>query len=112
MNLLSIVVLALIGEAVWETLKMTWQDGKVSIDRIGALLLGLFLAIGTGMDLLEATGITMKIPFVGTILTGILISRGANFTHDIVATVNNLQSNTKAAKSISSQSSNTAEEKK
>jgi len=112
MNLLSIVVLALIGEAVWETLKMTWQNGKVSIDRIGALLVGLLLAIGTGMDLLEAAGIKMMIPFVGTVLTGILISRGANFTHDIVATVNNLQSTTRATRNISTQVSETTDEKK
>jgi len=111
MNILSIVVLALIGEAVWETLKMTWQNGKVSIDRIGALLVGLLLAIGTGMDLLETAGITMRIPFVGTVLTGILISRGANFTHDIVATVSNLQSTTRTARS-SSQSNIAAEDKK
>ena len=112
MNLLSIVVLALIGEAVWETLKMTWQNGKVSIDRIGALLVGLLLSIGTGMDLLEAAGIKMYIPFVGTVLTGILISRGANFTHDIVATINNLQTTTRAARNVATQVNETTEEKK
>lgn len=101
MNLFSLAVLAFIGEAVWETLKMTWQDGKFSIDRLGALLVGLLLAIGTGMDLLEAVGIRVKIPFIGMVLTGILISRGANFTHDIVATVNNLQSSTRSARGSS-----------
>jgi len=96
MSLLNLLVLALIGEAVWETLKMIWQNGKVNIDRIGALLVGLLLSIGTGMDLLDMTGIKMKIPFIGVILTGILISRGANFTHDILASINNVQSSTRA----------------
>jgi len=96
MSLLKLLVLALIGEAVWETLKMIWQNGKVNIDRIGALLVGLLLSVGTGMDLLDMTGIKMKIPYVGVILTGILISRGANFTHDLLASLNNVQSSTRA----------------
>lgn len=97
MNILSLVVLALIGEAVWETLKMTWQNGKVSIDRVGALVVGLALAIGTGLDLMSMVGIPMTIPYVGIILTGLLVSRGANFIHDILASINNIQSNSKIA---------------
>ncbi len=94
--MLSLVVVALIGEAVWETLKMIWQDGKISIDRIGAIIIGLILAVGTGLDLMSLVGIPIKIPYVGVILTGLLISRGANFTHDILGSINNIQQNTKA----------------
>ncbi|TDT63437.1 hypothetical protein [Fonticella tunisiensis] len=95
MNILSLIIIALIGEAVWETLKMTWQQGKVSIDRIGALIIGLLLALGTGLDLMAMIGVPMKVPYVGMILTGLLISRGANFVHDILASINNIQQNTK-----------------
>lgn len=96
MNILSLVILALIGEAVWETLKMTWQQGKVSIDRLGALAIGLLLAIGTGLDLMAMVGVPLHIPYVGMVLTGLLISRGANFIHDLLASINNVQQNTKA----------------
>lgn len=95
MNILSLIIIALIGEAVWETLKMTWQQGKVSIDRIGALIIGLLLALGTGLDIMAMIGVPMKVPYVGMILTGLLISRGANFVHDILASINNIQQNTK-----------------
>lgn len=95
MNILSLVVLALIGEAVWETLKLTWQGGKVSVDRIGALAIGLLLAIGTGLDLMAMVGVPLHIPYVGMALTGLLISRGANFVHDLLASINNVQQNTK-----------------
>lgn len=95
MNILSIIILALIGEAVWETLKMTWQQGKVSVDRIGALILGILLAVGTGLDLMAMVGVPVNIPLVGMILTGILISRGANFVHDLLNSVNNVNQNTK-----------------
>jgi len=95
MNIFGLIVLALIGESVWETLKMIWQNGKLNIDRIGALVVGLLLAFGTKLDLMESLGVPIVLPYLGTILTGLLISRGANFMHDIVASVNNLKQNTK-----------------
>lgn len=95
MNILSLIVLALIGEAVWETLKMIWQQGKVSVDRIGALIIGLLLTLGTKLDLMVMVGVPVSVPLVGMILTGILISRGANFIHDLLQSVNNINQNTK-----------------
>ena len=95
MNILSLIILALIGEALWETLKLTWQNGKLSIDRVGALLIGELLAIGTGLDLMAMVGVPLKIPYVGMILTGLLISRGANFIHDLLQSISNVQQNTK-----------------
>ena len=97
MNILSLIILALIGEALWETLKMTWQNGKLSIDRVGALVIGELLAIGAGMDLLAMVGVPLKIPYIGLVLTGLLISRGANFVHDLLASINNVQQNTKTS---------------
>lgn len=101
MTILSIIVIALIGEGLWETLKMIWQNGKVSVDRVGALVIGLMLAAGTGLDLMDMIGIPMVIPYIGVALTGILISRGANFVHDILKSVNNIMSNSKPPKEIS-----------
>ena len=95
MKILSLVILAMIGEAVWETAKMVWQNGKISTDRIGAIAIGELLAIGAGMDILAMVGIPLSIPYLGMILTGLLISRGANFVHDLLKSINNLQQNTK-----------------
>ena len=86
-KLLVIVIVALIAESVWETLKMTWQEGKVSIDRIGALFVALLLAIGTRLDLLSLLDIKTSIPYLGVVLTGILISRGSNFIHDLLVKI-------------------------
>ena len=36
----AIIAAALLAEAVWETGKLVWQKGKLSIDRVGALLTG------------------------------------------------------------------------
>jgi hypothetical protein len=40
------------------------------------------------MDFLAALGIPLQIPYLGMILTGILVSRGANFMHDLLGSVN------------------------
>ena len=84
MTILGVVIIAFIVEAVWETLKMTWQKGKVSVDRIGALAVGLLVAFASGIDLFELVEVPLQIPYVGLALTGILISRGANFIHDLL----------------------------
>lgn len=83
-KLLIIIMIALIAESVWETLKMTWQEGKISVDRIGALVVALVLCIGVKLDILSLLGINTTIPLLGVILTGILISRGSNFIHDLL----------------------------
>lgn len=90
-SLLIIVMIALIAESVWETLKMTWQEGKVSIDRIGALVVALVLSIGVKLDILSLLGINTTIPLLGVILTGILISRGSNFIHDLLVKIGQVE---------------------
>lgn len=79
-----IFVLALISESVWETLKMVWQQGRISIDRIGAIVVSLVICIDVEIDILSLLGINTSWPFVGIMLTAILISRGSNFIHDLI----------------------------
>ena len=80
----AIVAAAFLSEAVWETGKMVWQKGRLSLDRIGALVTGLVIAIGACLDLFALVGIHFFHPLIGQILTGILLSRGANFVHDLL----------------------------
>ncbi|MFR4997138.1 MAG: hypothetical protein ACLUDK_07965 [Clostridium paraputrificum] len=88
-KLIMLVVVAIIAESVWETLKMTWQDGKVKVDRVGALVVSMLIVFGTRLDILALLEIETVIPFLGIILTGILISRGSNFIHDLLVRLNN-----------------------
>ncbi len=85
MDVLALIVIALTGEAIWESLKMIWEEGKVSIDRIGAIIVCLLLAFGARLDIFELVGIPLVIPYLGMFFTGILASRGANFIHDLYA---------------------------
>lgn len=91
MEFLTLIVLAILGEAVWETLKMVWQDGKASIDRMGALVISIVIVFGTGIDVISMIGIKMRWSFLGLILTAILISRGATFIHELITKVSNVK---------------------
>lgn len=82
---------ALIVEALWETTKMFWQNGKFSYDRLGALAFGELIAVGCNIDFMNAVGLPTNIPYMGVILTGVLISRGSNFMHDFLDSINNFQ---------------------
>lgn len=91
MELITLIVLASLGEAVWETLKMVWQDGKACVDRIGALVISIIITFGTGVDVMSILGIEMKWKAMGLVLTAILISRGATFTHEIISRISNIK---------------------
>jgi hypothetical protein len=98
MDFLGLLILSFIGESIWETLKMTWRNGKVNIDRVGALIVGLLLAFGSSLDIMAVVGVPIIVPYLGTVLTGILISRGANFVHDIMSSISNLKQYTDISK--------------
>ncbi|NLL31068.1 MAG: hypothetical protein GX258_08545 [Clostridiales bacterium] len=83
-NLFIIIIISILAESIWETLKMVWQNGKLCIDKVGALLVSILITISTGLDIFELLKINNKIPYLGIILTGILVSRGSNFVHDLI----------------------------
>lgn len=91
-SLLLILVVAVLVEAVWENLKMVWQSGKLNVNMIGSLVVSILIAILTKIDIFGALGITINV-YVGSALTGIIISRGANFVHDLLTKVNQLKNN-------------------
>ena len=83
MSIVTIVTVALLVEAIWETLKLVWKDGKANVNTIGALVVGILTAILAKLDIFAMQGISLTIPVISYVLTGILISRGANFIHDL-----------------------------
>lgn len=88
--IIKITILALLAEAIWENLKMIWENNKFSVNRLGALILSVILALATQIDLFKVLDIEI-VPVIGSIFTGILISRGANFIHDLLVRIENLR---------------------
>ena len=83
MSIVTIITIALLVEAVWENIKMIWQNGKVSIDMIGSLIISILVCILTKADIFPMVDVNISVPVIGSILTGIIVSRGANFVHDL-----------------------------
>lgn len=88
---LQVMVIALLAEAIWENLKMVWQDGKISIDKIGALIVSIVISIVTQLDVFAILDFGITVPFIGSFLSGILISRGANVIHDLLNKIEELK---------------------
>ncbi|WP_418222643.1 hypothetical protein [Clostridium isatidis] len=88
-NLFIIIIISVLAESIWETLKMVWQDGKLCVDKVGALVISIIITISTDLDIFELLKINNKIPYLGIILTGILVSRGSNFVHDLIVKLTN-----------------------
>lgn len=87
--MIKVIILALLCEAIWENLRMTFENGKFSINRLGALIVSVIVAIGTKINLFEILDFEI-FPILGSVLTGILISRGANVLHDLLTKIQEL----------------------
>lgn len=83
MEYAQLIIIAILIEATWENIKMIWQNGKFSIDKLGSLILSIVICILTKADIFPIVGISIVIPIIGSVLTGIIVSRGANFLHDL-----------------------------
>ena len=49
-----------------------------------SLILGVIIAVSYEMDLLKLLNIESKVPYIGSILTGILFSRESNYIYDLI----------------------------
>lgn len=50
-----------------------------------SISLGVIVALAYDLDLPEYFNIKSRIPFLGCVLTGILISRGSNYLYDLIS---------------------------
>lgn len=91
----QLIIIAILVEAIWENLRMIWDQGKFSINKIGSLLISIFVCALANIDIFPIIGVPIMIPVVGSILTGIIVSRGANFVNDLFSKLTNNKNNKK-----------------
>ncbi|NLG31943.1 MAG: hypothetical protein GX550_00300 [Syntrophomonadaceae bacterium] len=84
MNINQLVLLAILAESIWETVKPIWEKKKLNADKLGSIAVSIIITVGAGVDLFTIVGIPINVPSLGLVLTGIIISRGANFIHDLM----------------------------
>jgi len=92
MNTYALIALALFIEAVINTLKWAIR-GEYNLWRIGAIALGVLVALAYKVDLLAIAGVEPAyawLGWVGSVLTGLVLSRGANFVADFTKVLESL----------------------
>ena len=57
---------------------------KTAVKQIAACVAGIVLCVLVGADFYAGIGVTFKVAITGTVLTGIFVSRGANYVSDLV----------------------------
>lgn len=97
---LVLILVAALVEAVWEALKpvlgpvIGWLEARaVPADRLAALVISIIICLGIGsqVDLFALLGLTIGIPYLGQILTAIILARGSNFVHDILGSLDGIR---------------------
>lgn len=81
---IGIIILSIITEGVITYVKTFFVECKIQWQMIGALILGVLVGVGYNADLLRLFKLQSTIPYLGNVLTGILISRGSNYIFDLI----------------------------
>lgn len=91
MQFIQLMVIAVLVEAIWENLKMVYDKNKINVSMIGCLLLGMIICVLGRLDIFKMVGLELYIPVVGSLLTGIICSRGANALHDLLKRIKSIK---------------------
>jgi hypothetical protein len=95
-SIYQLLVLAALIEALVQTVKPVWQPEQRTVTFFVTLGVGFLFSISlnylAGLDIFTILGVPLvKLPVVGVIATGILLSRGAQFVHDLIQIVTNFK---------------------
>lgn len=86
-GLTQVIILAVMVEAIWENIKRAYTD-SLQVSVIGSLVISIVVCVLTGVDVFEIIGLPIKVAFVGSIFTGVIAARGANFVNDLFSRLN------------------------
>lgn len=86
-NVFSLFLLAIVVEATVSYVQEWFVNKNFNWKQILAAVLGVVVAIGYNLDLIAMFGVESTIPYLGVVLTGLIISRGSNFIADLLKKV-------------------------
>ena len=88
--LTQIIVFAMLVEAITNIIKSIYKKGEgIQVPVIVSLVVAIALSIIYKQDLFAAFGFDATIQLVGSVLTGIIFSRGANIVSDLIYRLQN-----------------------
>ena len=84
----KMLMVCIILEGIITYINDFFAIGELHYQMILSLIFGIFIAVAYKIELLKLADIESEIPYIGCVLTGILFSRGSNYVHDILKTLN------------------------
>ena len=81
----KMVMITVLVEGIITYFNEFFVSGNAPWQMIFSLVLGIVVAIAYRFDLPRYLNMESNIPYVGCILTGILISRGSNYIYDLIS---------------------------
>lgn len=90
-KLLEIISFSVLIEGIITYFNQFFVDGQFSFSMLFSIILGILIAISYKLDIPEYFNLKSSVPYIGSVLTGILISRGSNYMYDILKTITNIK---------------------
>lgn len=87
-SLKNIITLSIITESLITYFNTFFGASEFHFSMLLSVMVGIIIAISYNLDLIENLELKSQIPYMGNILTGILISRGSNYIFDILKKLN------------------------
>ena len=81
---LAIIVEALVQYAKTIITMLENKQYKTFGTQLAAILIAVFICFAAGADIFALMGISFSVHWLGTLLTGIVISRGSNYASDLI----------------------------
>ena len=81
----KMIMITVLVEGIITYFNEFFVSGNAPWQMIFSLVLGIVVAIAYKFDLPRYLNMESNIPYVGCILTGILISRGSNYIYDLIS---------------------------
>lgn len=84
MNFMPLLLMAVVVEGLITYLQQLIQNHRLCWQMALSIGIGVFCAVVYQIDLFETLGLEASLPYVGSVLTGVLISRGSNYLFDLI----------------------------
>ena len=86
---LAVIVEALVQYAKTVIKMLENKQYKTFGTQLAAILIAVFICFAAGADIFALMGISFSVHWLGTLLTGIVISRGSNYASDLIKRLQN-----------------------
>lgn len=94
MNFMPLILMAIVVEGLITYLQQIVRQHRLCWQMLLSIAIGVFCSVIYQIDLFSMLGLVTDIPYVGSVLTGILISRGSNYLFDPISQIGGLVKNT------------------